>query len=261
MPRFDDLVALMARLRGPGGCPWDREQTLETLKTYLIEEAYEVLDALDGGDRDAHMEELGDLLFQVVFQAQVRREEGAFTIDEVIAAIHDKLVRRHPHVFGDARLGTADEVLDQWERLKAEEKRGTRRPSLLDHIPARLPALLQALRLTEKAARVGFDWAAEEDLMVKGDEEWRELKRVVSSGPPERVAEELGDLLFVLANLARRQGLDPEEALRQANGKFQRRFRHIEESLARRGQRPEEVSLEEMDALWDEAKAREKRGV
>jgi tetrapyrrole methylase family protein/MazG family protein len=255
MTAFDDLVALMVRLRGPGGCPWDREQTLETLKTYLLEETYEVLDALDGGDPGEHREELGDLLFQVIFQSQLRSEEGAFTIEEVIEGIHDKLVRRHPHVFGDSAAGTSREVLDQWERLKAEEKRGTSRPSLLDHVPEHLPALLKTLRLTEKAARVGFDWTEEQDLLEKGEEEWRELREAVADGRKERIAEELGDLLFVLANLARRQGLDPEDALRQANRKFQRRFRYIEESLGRQGLRPQDVSLQEMDALWDEAKA------
>ncbi len=257
MPSFDDLVALMARLRGPGGCPWDREQTLETLKTYLVEETYEVLDALDSGDAAAHQEELGDLLFQVVFQSQVRREEGAFTVDEVIAGIHDKLVRRHPHVFGDASAATAEEVLDQWERLKAREKEGTDRPSVLDHVPAQLPALLQALRLTEKAARVGFDWVAETDLLEKAEEEWEELRGALRRGDQQAVSEELGDVLFVLANLARHRGLDPEQALRQANRKFTRRFRHVEDRLGERGRRPDESTLEEMDDLWEEAKRQE----
>jgi MazG family protein len=258
--RFSELVDLMARLRGPDGCPWDREQTLETLKTYLLEETYEVLDALDSGDAAHHQEELGDLLFQVVFQAQVRREEGAFTVEEVIAGIHDKLVRRHPHVFAEATAATADEVLDQWERLKAKEKVGTARPSVLDHGPPHLPALLQALRLTEKAARVGFDWSAEQDLMGKVDEEWGELRHELAHGDGATVAEELGDLLFVLANLARHRGLDPEEALRQANRKFTRRFQFIEATLAAAGRRPDQADLAEMDALWERAKADEKQG-
>jgi nucleoside triphosphate diphosphatase len=258
MSRFEALVALMSRLRGPDGCPWDREQTLETLKTYLVEETYEVVDALDTGDRDAHLEELGDLLFQVVFQAEIRRETGDFDIEDVLGGIHDKLVRRHPHVFGDAKASTPAEVLDQWERLKAREKEGTTRPSLLDHVPARLPALLRALRLTEKAARVGFDWTAEQDLFLKLDEEWAELRAASASGDPRSLAEELGDVLFVLANLARRHGLDPEDALRGSNRKFERRFRHIEATLSRQGRRLEDATLAEMDALWEEAKALER---
>ena len=259
MKSFDELVSLMARLRGPDGCPWDREQTLGTLKTYLLEETYEVLDALDSGDPEAHLEELGDLLFQIVFHAQIRSEEGTFTIDEINKGIHDKLVRRHPHVFGSSTASTADEVLDQWERIKAREKRGTARPSLLDHVPAHLPALLRSLRLTEKAARVGFDWAADEDLLAKVDEEWTELREVAGNGQGrDRLAEELGDLLFVLANLARRYGLDPEETLRQANRKFERRFRHIETRLEESGRTPGEASLEEMDGLWEEAKRGER---
>ena len=258
MRSFDDLIALMVHLRGPDGCPWDREQTLETLKTYLVEETYEVLDALDSGDVNSHAEELGDLLLQIVFQAQIRSENKAFTIEEVIRAIHDKLIRRHPHVFGSASASTAEEVVDQWEHLKAREKRGTVRPSLLDHVPAHLPALLRALRLTEKAARIGFDWAAEEDLLEKAEEEWGELKMVSDDRESGRFAEELGDLLFVLANLARRRGLDPEEALRQANRKFERRFRHIEAGLQARGQGLDEATLEEMDTLWEEAKSAER---
>lgn len=254
MTPFEQLVALMDRLRDPGGCPWDREQTLDSLRTYLLEETYEVLDALDSGDVEAHREELGDLLLQVVFQAKLRKETGAFTIDDVIVGIHDKLVRRHPHVFGDTPAASAEEVLDQWERLKAREKEGTDRPSVLDHVPAQLPALLQALRLTEKAARIGFDWTAETDLHEKVEEEWRELRHELAGGSREGIAEELGDLLFALANVARRHGIDPEQALRGANGKFIRRFRHIEDRLADGGRRPQDATLAEMDALWEEAK-------
>jgi MazG family protein len=259
MSAFESLVELMERLRGPGGCPWDREQTLASLRTYLLEETYEVLDALDRDDVDDHREELGDLLFQIVFQSQVRREDGQFTVDDVIRGIHDKLVRRHPHVFGDSQAGTAEEVLDQWERIKAREKEGTARPSILDHVPAELPALLQALRLTEKAARVGFDWTEDRDLMEKIEEECRELRQEVESGSRDGFEAELGDLLFVLANVARRRGIDPEQALRRSNRKFTRRFRFIEDSLAESGRRPEDASLAEMDRLWNEAKSRESR--
>ena len=258
MSAFDELVTLMDRLRDPGGCPWDREQTLETLKTYLLEETYEVLDALDGDDPEAHCEELGDLLLQIVFQAKLRSERNEFTVEDVIRGIHDKMVRRHPHVFGDAQASTSDEVLDQWERQKAREKVGTDRPSILDHVPANLPALLQALRLTEKAARVGFDWSAQADLFAKVDEEWLELRQEAESGNREGLAEELGDMLFVLANLARRHQIDPEQALRGANSKFMRRFRHIETALKAQGRSVEDAGLAEMDVLWDEAKLLER---
>ncbi len=254
MKAFADLVRLMDRLRDPGGCPWDREQTLDTLKTYLVEETYEVLDALENGDPADHCEELGDLLLQVVFQAKLRTEMKEFTIEDVIRGIHEKLVRRHPHVFGDVEATTADEVLDQWERIKAKEKAGTSRPSILDHVPAQMPALLQSLRLTEKAARVGFDWTAEADLLAKVQEEWEELRVELEAGNAQGISEELGDMLFVLANLARRHGLDPEQALRQANGKFIRRFRYIESRLGEDDRRPEDSTLAEMDGLWDEAK-------
>ena len=254
MTPFEQLVQLMDRLRDPGGCPWDREQTLETLKTYLLEETYEVLDALETGEPADHCEELGDLLLQVVFQAKLRAETGHFTIDDVINGIHGKLVRRHPHVFGDSSASSAEEVLDQWERIKAREKEGTSRPSVLDHVPAQLPALLQSLRISEKAARIGFDWTAETDLLDKIDEEWRELRHEIKAGNLEGITEELGDLLFTLANLARRHDFDPEQALRGANRKFMERFRYIEKQLAGQGRRPEEASLAEMDALWDEAK-------
>lgn len=254
MKAFAELVRLMDRLRDPGGCPWDREQTLDTLKTYLVEETYEVLDALENGGPADHCEELGDLLLQVVFQAKLRTEMKQFDIEDVIRGIHDKLVRRHPHVFGDVTATTADEVLDQWERIKAREKKDTPRPSLLDHVPSQLPALLQALRLTEKTARVGFDWTAEADILAKVEEEWQELRVELEAGNSQGIAEELGDLLFVLANLARRHGLDPEQALRQANGKFIRRFRYIESRLGQDHRRPEDSNLAEMDALWDEAK-------
>lgn len=250
----------MHRLRGPGGCPWDREQTLDSLRTFLVEETYEVLDALDGGSAEAHREELGDLLLQILFQAELRSERGEFDIEAVIAGIHDKLVRRHPHVFADARAASAAEVLDQWEQLKAREKEGTDRPSLLDHVPAQLPALLRALRLTEKAARVGFDWEAAADLRAKLLEEVAEVDEAIAGGQAAEVREELGDLLFVMANWARRLGVDPEDALRRANRKFERRFRAVEEAVVASRRRVADVGLAELDRLWDEAKARERQG-
>ncbi|MFQ5669888.1 MAG: nucleoside triphosphate pyrophosphohydrolase [Acidobacteriota bacterium] len=252
--QLNDLAVLMGRLRSADGCPWDRVQTLESLKRYLLEETYEVLDALDSGDVAAHREELGDLLFQIVFQAHLRQEEDSFSLEDVITGIHQKLVRRHPHVFGKATAHTPEEVLKQWERLKAEEKRGTHRPSLIDHVPRELPGLLRALRLTEKAAQVGFDWTDDEDLNAKCEEEWAELKEALAAGRREKIMEELGDLLFTLANLARRQGLDPDESLRQANRKFERRFRYVEAGVQKRGRSIGEASLEEMNALWEEAK-------
>ena len=258
MSRFVELVQLMQRLRGPDGCPWDREQSLDSLRTFLVEETYEVLDALDGGRAEEHQEELGDLLLQILFQAELRRERGEFDIEAVIAGIHDKLVRRHPHVFGDRKAASAAEVLDQWEQLKAREKEGTDRPSLLDHVPAQLPALLRALRLSEKTARVGFDWAADDDLRAKLLEEIAELDAAIAGGRRDAVAEEVGDLLFVMANWARRLGIDPEEALRRANRKFERRFRSVEQAVVSSQRRLADVGLAEMDRLWDEAKRRER---
>ncbi|MGZ5432577.1 MAG: nucleoside triphosphate pyrophosphohydrolase, partial [Thermoanaerobaculia bacterium] len=251
---FDDLVKLMARLRGPDGCPWDRKQTLPDLKPYVIEEAYEVVDAIDRNNRADLLEEIGDLLLEAVFISEITREEGTFDVYDSITAIHDKLVRRHPHVFGDVEAKDAEQVLVNWERLKQDERKAENK-SLLAGIPQSMPALLKASRLTEKASRVGFDWRRTEDVFDKLDEEIAELREAVASGDPSHVHEEIGDLLFTIANIARKVNVNPEEALQSTNRKFMRRF----ESMESRVDTFEGMSLEEMDQLWDEAKKDEGR--
>lgn len=245
----------MERLLGEDGCPWDRAQTLETLKPYLIEEAYEVLESMDHPPRE-HCEELGDLLFQIVFHAALRRREGAFDIDDVIRAIAGKMVRRHPHVFAGEGGKTAEELHVLWAQRKAEERRekqsGDRPPSALDGVPRAAPALLRAWRLGEKASRVGFDWPDAEGPRRKVLEELEELGAAVAGGDAARMHDELGDLLFAVVNLGRKLELDPEEALRAAIRKFERRFRAVEERLGGRT-----ATAEELDRLWEEAKDRE----
>jgi ATP diphosphatase len=261
MSAVDRLLAIMARLRDKDrGCPWDVEQTFETIVPYTIEEAYEVADAIERGDMDDLRSELGDLLFQVVFHARMAEERGSFDFTEVADAISDKLVRRHPHVFG-AELAKADGAAQKarWEDIKAEERKAKAQTGVLDDVPVGLPALARAAKLTKRAARVGFDWPSTEEVFAKLDEEVAELRAEIAAGDTARAAEEMGDLLFVLANLARKLGVEPEDALRGANAKFIRRFAFIEAALARDGRRPEESTLEEMDALWDAAKADERR--
>lgn len=250
---FDDLVHLMTRLRGPQGCPWDRKQTLPSLKPYVIEESYEVVDAIDREDRAALLEEIGDFLLQAVFITELTREEGSFDVYDSITAIHDKLVRRHPHVFGDVEAKDAEQVLVNWEKLKQNERKAENK-SLLDGIPQSMPALLKAQRLTEKAARVGFDWRRTEDVFDKIDEELAELREAVASGDTSHVHEEIGDLLFTIANIARKVNVNPEEALQSTNRKFMNRFQWMESRV----ENFEQMSLEEMDKLWDEAKAEER---
>ena len=252
----------MERLRSPDGCPWDREQTLESLRHYLIEEAYEVAEAIDLADRPALCEELGDLLLQIVFQSQLAREEGSFTIDDVVASINGKMIRRHPHVFGDADAETADDVLAHWERIKKEEKisRGAERPSALDGVPVALPALVKALKLGSRASRVGFDWERTGDVVAKVHEELAELEEAMETDDGSephsktRVREELGDLLFAVVNLARKLDVDPEGALEGTNLEFRRRFQGVEAALHARGIAPEDASLDEMEALWNAQK-------
>jgi tetrapyrrole methylase family protein/MazG family protein/ATP diphosphatase len=252
---FGELVALMQRLLSPDGCPWDREQTLATLKPFLVEEAYEVLEAIDAGDVGEHCAELGDLLFQIVFQAELRAAEGHFGINDVVAAIHAKMVRRHPHVFGDVKVKNADEVLANWDKLKAAEhaEKGTRRRAL-DGVPSDLPALLRAQRIGEKAAAVGFDWPDVEGVKQKIAEELREIDEAVAQGDPEEIEREVGDLLLAVSRLAAKLGVAPEDALRSAVRRFQSRFEAVEDRVTAAGGKVSSTSLEELDRLWNEVK-------
>ena len=257
--RFGKLVEIMGRLRGPGGCPWDREQTWESLRGYLLEECHEAVAALDAGDRQGVCEELGDILLQVAFLSRLGQEEGAFTARDVVRGIVEKMIRRHPHVFGDEKADDADEVLRHWERIKKEEKasRGESRASLLDGLPPGLPGLLRAQRLGDKAARVGFDWRSPTPVLKKIQEELGELESALEHDDLDAAADELGDVLFATAMLARKLERDPEAALERANRKFMRRFRWIEEHLAAAGEAIADAGLERLEALWNEAKAAE----
>lgn len=258
---FAALRALSARLRAPDGCPWDREQTLESLKTYIIEEAYEVVDAITDSDGSMLAGELGDLLFQIVFAAQIAAERGLFDIDDVCRGIHAKMVRRHPHVFGDVEVRGAPDVVRNWEVIKAKEPR---EGGALAGVPRQLPALLKALRITEKAAALGFDWERAMDVVAKLEEEVGELKEQLASGrgsaSREGVREELGDVLFVMANLARQLGVDPEAALQGANDKFTRRFGAMEDEARRQGAHLAALGPAQLDALWNLVKAAERSG-
>jgi MazG family protein len=257
---IERLLAIMERLRGPDGCPWDREQTLQTLRPYVLEETYEVLEAIDGGDVREHREELGDLLLQIVFQAQLRKEEGAFDFADVAEAISSKLISRHPHVFGNAEVRDAEGVLRQWAALKREEKRAKGAGhSVLEGVPREMPALARADRLTEKASRIGFDWPDAAGARAKLEEELRELDEALAADDRAAIEHELGDALFALANVARKAAVPPEEALRGAIARFVSRFEHVERGLARRGMAHGQATLAEMDALWDEAKSLERQ--
>lgn len=261
---IDRLLDIMARLRDPeSGCPWDLEQTFRTIVPYTIEEAYEVADAIEQGDMIAVREELGDLLLQVVFYAQMAKEEGLFDFDSVAGEIADKMIRRHPHVFGAADLATAEAQTIRWEEQKADERAAKaaekgNQVSVLDGVILGLPALTRAIKLQKRAARVGFDWTETVRILDKIEEEIQELRHELSSdGTPERITDELGDLFFALTNLARRLDIDPEAALRGTNAKFERRFRRIEDALAIDGRAPENASLDEMETLWQRAKREE----
>ncbi|NOZ56903.1 MAG: nucleoside triphosphate pyrophosphohydrolase [Calditrichaeota bacterium] len=251
---FERLVEIMRELRGEHGCPWDKEQTHESLRQYLLEEAYEVIEAIDSGRYDDLKEELGDLLLQVVFHAQIGEEEGRFTILDVIKGINDKLVRRHPHVFGDVVVKTAAEQSQHWEKLKRREGK----KSAIDGVPKSLNALLRAHRVQAKAATVGFDWEKTEQVWEKVREELGELEEAYRRGDQEAIQEELGDVLFAIVNLSRFLHVNPEDALRLTVDKFSRRFRAVEEELRRRGKSAEEADLEEMDAIWENHKRLEK---
>jgi MazG family protein len=257
------LLAIMARLRDPAqGCPWDVAQDFASIAPYTIEEAYEVADAIERGDFDDLRDELGDLLLQVVFHARMAEERGLFGFDQVAIAISDKMVRRHPHVFGEAAFDTIAEQSAAWETIKAQERaaKGAERAGVLADVPAGLPALLRAVKLTKRAARVGFDWPDLSAVVAKLHEEVAELEAEIAAGDLAKARGELGDLLFVCANLARKLDVDPEDALRATNAKFIRRFGHIEAALAGRGLKPEDSNLEGMDALWDQAKQYERDG-
>jgi nucleoside triphosphate diphosphatase len=292
--RFERAVSIMARLRGPGGCPWDREQTFDSIKPYTLEETYEVLEAIDNRDWHELTGELGDLLLQVLFYAQMAKEQNTFSIDEVIDRLSDKLVDRHPHVFGDVKAETSSDVLRNWEALKAEEKKkrweagggksattDARPESLLAGVSAAMPALLEAHKLSSRAARVGFDWPSIQGLFDKLHEETEELKEqlrevpgsglqpqgrgVAGSGRPQisedlrqRVEGEVGDLFFVLVNIARYLSLDPESALKKTNRKFKRRFQWMEDQLRSSGRSPDQASMEELESLWQQSKQQER---
>ena len=260
---FDELITVMVRLRAPGGCPWDAEQTYRSLSQYLLEEAYETFDAIHEadatGDTEHLQEELGDLLLQVVFHATIGDERGDFTIEDVAKGITEKLILRHPHVFGDANFARAEDVLDNWDQLKADERKASGKSekvleSILDEVPVHFPALLEGLKLTKKAAKVGFDWESCDQIFDKLREESNELQAAIANGDKENISEEIGDLLFVVQNLARHLDVEPESALKRTNRKFRSRFKYIEEELKRHGKSPGESSLAEMDLLWNRSK-------
>jgi len=282
--KFEKAVSIMERLRAPGGCPWDREQTFDTIQRYTVEETYEVLEAIDNRDWQELPGELGDLLLQVLFYAEMAREEGLFSINDVLDALSHKLISRHPHVFGDVKAEDAGEVLKNWEAIKAGEKRrkkadagDTRRETLLGGVSSKMPALLEAHKISSKAAGVGFDWPDIAGLFEKLSEETRELQSNLAELPAEalragqryspavpeelrhRIEDEVGDLFFVLVNVARYLKVDPELALRRTNRKFRRRFGWLEDQLHLRGKKPGESTLEEMESLWQEAKHHEEK--
>ena len=257
--KIEALLEIMAKLRATdGGCPWDLEQDFRSIAPYTIEEAYEVADAIERGDMTALKDELGDLLFQTVFHTQMAREEGLFDFGDVADAITDKMIRRHPHVFGDADFRTAQDQTTAWEAQKAVERKEKGADSLLADVPAGLPGLTRAVKLQKRAGRVGFDWKNAQDVLDKIAEETCELRDAMQSGKQSEIEEEFGDLLFVLANLSRHLDVDPEAAIRSANEKFMRRFGHIEDTLKAAGRSTHDASLEEMEAIWREAKELEK---
>lgn len=257
---FERLVGIVGRLRAPDGCPWDRKQTPQSLKKYVLEEAYEVIEAIDEGRPQDVCEEIGDALFLLVFVAYLYQEAGKFRLADVLRLCAEKMIRRHPHVFGKAAVESAAEVIDQWQRIKEEEARrkAVERSAVLGNLPKTLPALQRAFRVGERASRVGFDWGSAEEIFPKLEEEIRELREALNTRDKERVTEEIGDLLFTVANLSRKLEINPEEALRQAVEKFTQRFIKMERRLKTAGKDLRAVSLEEMDRVWEEIKAEEK---
>jgi len=257
--KFQRLVDIMARLRSADGCPWDREQNFDTIKPYLLEETYEVLDAIDARDWHNLADELGDLMLQAVFFAQMASEQGSFRIEDSLVAIYDKLVRRHPHVFGDGTAQTAGEVIQRWEEIKVDErkKQGKRIEGLLSSVPRSLPALVEAQQIAKKAADVGFDWSTPEQVIEKLHEELDEFNQARQSESPEQLEDELGDILFVVVNIARFFQVNAEQALRKTNAKFRRRFGYLEQRLSAAGTSSAEASLDQMEELWQQAKRQE----
>lgn len=256
------LLDIMARLRDKErGCPWDLEQNYKTILPYTLEEAYEVADAIEQEDMTMLRAELGDLLFQVVFYCQMASEDGLFDFEDVSRLMVEKMIRRHPHVFGDADITTAHAQTENWEAIKKEERKGKEQHSLMDDVPRALPALLRAHKLQKRAASVGFDWPTPEPILAKIDEELAEVREAMEEGDKDHVFEEIGDLLFVVVNLARKHGMRAEEALRAANAKFERRFRYIEQACESKGIKPEDKTLEQLEELWVEAKMVEKKTV
>ena len=259
--KFRELVSLMARLRAPGGCPWDRKQTFDSIKPYTLEETYEVLDAIDDRDWTGLSEELGDLMLQPVFLAAIAEEQGLFTISDSLRAINEKLVRRHPHIFGSASAETAEDVKTRWDQIKAEERAATGAPapdSILESTSRTLPALVEAQKLSSKAAEVGFEWPNVDGVLEKLVEESQEFSEAAARNDPGEIEHEIGDLLFTLVNLARFHKIDPEQALRKTNARFRRRFAFLEQRVAEDGGELRETSLERMEELWQEAKRQEK---
>ncbi len=256
---FARLVSIMERLRGPKGCPWDKEQTMKSLIPFIIEEAYEVIGAVDAKSPEMLKEELGDLLFQIIFIAQLSKEKGDFTIGDVVNTSADKMIRRHPHVFGEGKAETSDDVLKQWAIIKKEEKKGKKIGGYLSDIPEHMPALLKAHKVTEKAAQVGFDWANISQVFEKVEEEIKEFKGALKKSNSKAMEEEFGDLIFSLVNVGRFVQINPEEALRKTIGKFVTRFHYVEERLHKKGKTLHSASLDEMENLWNEAKAKEKK--
>jgi MazG family protein len=256
--KFGILVEIMARLRAPGGCPWDRKQSFDTIKPYLLEETYEVMDAIDARDWNGLAEELGDLLLQPVFFAEMAAEQDLFTISDSLDAINEKLVRRHPHVFGDAAAETLEDVKRRWDEIKKDEKsaQASSGESVLDGVPRTLPALVEADKISHKAASLGFEWPDISGVLEKLQEEAAELARARETGTPENIEHEIGDLLFTIVNLARFLKVDPEQALRKTNGRFRKRFAHVEKEMSAA---PAEISLEQMEELWQQAKRLEQQ--
>jgi len=253
--KIEDLVALMKKLRGAKGCPWDKKQTPESLKTYIIEEAYELVEAIEQGAPEKICEELGDLLFQIIFQAQIFSERKKFNLNDVIERIYNKMIFRHPHVFGNKKISTPEQVKQQWVELK---KNSQAKNSVLGEVPKILPALLRARRLTDNASQVGFDWERTGQVIEKVKEEWEELVQATKTQKTKEIEYEFGDLLFVLVNLSRFLKVNPEDALRKATDRFEKRFRHIETEAKRKGKELKAMTLSEMDLLWEEAKTKEK---